>query len=137
MNPRPGSDQPDSEPLGGDSSGGDPSAMTAAERIIERFGGIRPMAHKLEVPVTTVQGWKKRGAIPTVRHADLLAAATRHGITIEPAELEAAAPAEERGAGIYPASGAAEPTTTEAAPIESQLNPAPEPIHGAELAAPS
>jgi hypothetical protein len=69
----------------------------AAERIIERFGGIRPMASKLEVPVTTVQGWKKRGAIPTNRHLDLLAAAARHDIKLDPAELEAAAPADERG----------------------------------------
>jgi hypothetical protein len=69
---------------------------TAAERIIEKFGGIRPMAHKLNMPVTTVQGWKKRGAIPSNRHPDLLAAAKRHNVTLEQAELDAAAPADER-----------------------------------------
>ncbi|HSK41180.1 MAG TPA: mitofilin family membrane protein [Arenibaculum sp.] len=97
MSPRP--DLPDdngSEPADGTPASG------AAERIIEKFGGIRPMAHKLEVPVTTVQGWKKRGAIPTVRHADLIAAAERHGIDIDAAELAAAAPGEERP-GEYPA----------------------------------
>lgn len=90
MSPRP--DQPD-DPTP-DPAEGTPTAG-AAERIIEKFGGIRPMAHKLEIPVTTVQGWKKRGAIPTARHADLLAAATRHGIALDPEELAAAAPSEE------------------------------------------
>ena len=57
--------------------------------IIDRFGGIRPMATKLAVPVTTVQGWKKRGIIPQVRHADILAAAARENIAIDPVELAA------------------------------------------------
>ena len=43
-----------------------------AEGIIKRFGGIRPMATKLGVPVTTVQGWKKRNAIPTNRKGDIV-----------------------------------------------------------------
>ena len=30
-----------------------------AERIIAAFGGIRPMAKKIGVAVTTVQGWKR------------------------------------------------------------------------------
>jgi len=66
--------------------------LTAAEitgRIIDRFGGIRPMATKLAAPVTTVQGWKKRGIIPQARHADILAAANREGIALDPAELAA------------------------------------------------
>ncbi|HRQ83255.1 MAG TPA: hypothetical protein PKZ97_19240, partial [Azospirillaceae bacterium] len=46
------------------------AANPAVERVIERFGGIRPMAAKLDAPVTTVQGWKKRGAIPPARHDD-------------------------------------------------------------------
>jgi len=60
--------------------------------IIDRFGGIRPMATKLAVPVTTVQGWKKRGIIPQVRHADILAAAARENIAIDPGELAATDP---------------------------------------------
>jgi len=64
-----------------------------AESIIDRFGGIRPMATKLAVPVTTVQGWKKRGIIPQLRHADILAAAARENIAVDPAELAAADPA--------------------------------------------
>lgn len=53
-----------------------------AEKIIERFGGIRPMATKIGVPVTTVQGWKKRDAIPENRLEDILSAANQNGIDL-------------------------------------------------------
>jgi hypothetical protein len=49
--------------------------LTDTSAIIEAFGGIRPMAHKLDVPVSTVQGWKQRDTIPENRAADILAAA--------------------------------------------------------------
>jgi hypothetical protein len=68
----------------------DPGVLTA--EIIDRFGGIRPMATKLTVPVTTVQGWKKRGIIPQIRHPDILSAAGRENIAIDPAELAATDP---------------------------------------------
>ncbi|MBW8727559.1 MAG: uroporphyrinogen-III synthase [Inquilinus limosus] len=67
--------------------------LTPTERVIEAFGGIRPMAAKLTVPVTTVQGWKRRNAIPEQRHADILAAAKTHGIALDPAELARTRPA--------------------------------------------
>ncbi|MFQ5971979.1 MAG: carph-isopro domain-containing protein, partial [Alphaproteobacteria bacterium] len=35
--------------------------------LIERFGGIRPMAARLGVAVSTVQGWKQRDAVPAKR----------------------------------------------------------------------
>ena len=47
------------------------------------------MATKLGAPVTTVQGWKKRGLIPQARHADILAAARREGIALDSSELAA------------------------------------------------
>ena len=50
--------------------------------VIAAFGGIRPMAHKLAVPVSTVQGWKQRNAIPTNRVDDILAAAEAHEIDL-------------------------------------------------------
>ncbi len=53
-----------------------------AEEIIERFGGIRPMAKKMELAVTTVQGWKKRGSIPARRYDQLLETARNHDIDI-------------------------------------------------------
>ena len=57
-----------------------------ALEIIGLFGGIRPMAHKLDVPVSTVQGWKERAAIPSNRHDEILAAAAKHNVDL-PAEL--------------------------------------------------
>src|SRR4051812_8753775 len=95
MSPRP-PDHSDNDPTVPEPSDGTNPNGTAAERIIEKFGGIRPMAHKLNMPVTTVQGWKKRGAIPSNRHPDLLAAASRYNVTLDQAELDAAAPADER-----------------------------------------
>lgn len=50
--------------------------------IIERFGGIRPMAAKLGVAVTTIQGWKERGHIPAGRWQQIAAAAATHGIDL-------------------------------------------------------
>ena len=58
-------------------------AIGNASRIIERFGGIRPMATKMGVPVTTVQGWKQRNAIPVNRRDDILKAATENGINLD------------------------------------------------------
>ncbi len=63
---------------------------TAVDRLIERFGGIRPMAAKLDIPVTTVQGWKKRSAIPASRHSDIVDAAEKHNISMEGIDLAAA-----------------------------------------------
>jgi hypothetical protein len=53
------------------------------EAIVERFGGIRPMASKLNVAVTTVQGWKKRDAIPLDRRDAIVAAAALHGVNLK------------------------------------------------------
>jgi hypothetical protein len=57
--------------------------------IIEAFGGLRPMAGKLKVAVSTVQGWKERDSIPTARHDEIQAAAKSHGIALDPAVLSA------------------------------------------------
>lgn len=59
------------------------------EKVIEAFGGIRPMAKHINVPVTTVQYWKKVGHIPARAHADILDAARGLGLNIEPADLVA------------------------------------------------
>lgn len=119
MTSRPGSDQPESDPNAHPASDSSTPGGPAVERIIERFGGIRPMAHKLDTPVTTVQGWKKRGAIPLSRHADLRAAAAKFGITLDEADLEAATPAEDRHAADKPADSEAldaTPAAADAAP---------------------
>lgn len=119
--PGPDSQRPDdatsqAQPGSADETAGTPAAplpddalalpsegpLTPTERVIEAFGGIRPMAAKLTVPVTTVQGWKRRNAIPEQRHADILAAARTHGIALDPAELARTRPA-------TPEEGAPEP----------------------------
>lgn len=56
--------------------------LDKAGEIIERFGGIRPMAGKINVPVTTIQGWKKRDVIPGNRRDEIIAAARQNGIDI-------------------------------------------------------
>lgn len=43
----------------------------SAHEIIEHFGGIRPMASKLGIAVSTVQGWKERNKIPEQRYVDI------------------------------------------------------------------
>ena len=63
------------------------------QQVIARFGGIRPMASKLGVAVSTVQGWRERGAIPARHHARVLEAARTEGLDIGPADLSAADPA--------------------------------------------
>ena len=58
------------------------ATISNAEAIIERFGGIRPMASKISVPVTTVQGWKKRNVIPAARLEQIKTAAQQHNVDI-------------------------------------------------------
>ena len=106
------------------------SLAKASERLIQRFGGIRPMANKLEVPVTTVQGWKKRGAIPATRLNDLRLAAQRHGIKLDEAELEAVSRSDDRPAAAPgSAAPAREPMAAEAldepVPVDTPLPVAP------------
>jgi len=43
------------------------SKFLPAEEIITRFGGIRPLAKKLGLTPSTVQGWKQRDSIPDNR----------------------------------------------------------------------
>ncbi len=76
---------------------------SATDRVVAAFGGIRPMANKLDTPVTTVQGWKKRGAIPQQRHAAIRAAADQRGIALDDATLAATAPQEGSAAPRQPA----------------------------------
>ena len=65
-----------------------------AVEVIERFGGIRPMAKKMDVAVTTVQGWKKRDVIPGARRQSVISAAKEHEIDLSDL-MSDAAPANE------------------------------------------
>ena len=58
------------------------SEFPGAAAAIAAFGGIRPMAARLDVPVSTVQGWKQRDAIPENRVAQIRAAAAADGIDL-------------------------------------------------------
>lgn len=59
----------------------------AAEAVIARFGGLRPMASKMGLAVSTVQGWKNRAHIPLSRHDEIRAAAEKHAIALDEDEL--------------------------------------------------
>ena len=110
--------QPDADnPTADAEAGGAASTPTQAERVIAKFGGIRPMAAKLAIAVTTVQGWKERGTIPPRRQAEILAAAQAAGVELteadfavtggvtdgpaEPAEETVAEPVEPAAAGPW------------------------------------
>lgn len=84
----------DQDQDGTDSPEGGPDLLDQgnAEAVVERFGGIRPMAAKLGVPVTTVQGWKGRNQIPGGRFDTIRLAANEHGV-----DLSAAASAAHAG----------------------------------------
>lgn len=58
-----------------------PSALPA-QPVIDAFGGLRPLANRLDLTASTVQGWKKRGMIPEARADAVLAAAREDGIDI-------------------------------------------------------
>jgi hypothetical protein len=51
--------------------------------IINRFGGLRPMARKMNVHASTIQGWKKRGMIPAERMNEFLKAAKDNNISLD------------------------------------------------------
>lgn len=53
-----------------------------AKAIIEKFGGIRPMAKLLNITASTVQGWNERNKIPEKRYADILKIAKKNNIDL-------------------------------------------------------
>jgi hypothetical protein len=57
--------------------------MTVSERIIEKFGGVRPMAAALGKPSSTVFRWKLSGVIPLKHIEAVIAAAKARGVTLE------------------------------------------------------
>ena len=101
-----------------------------AARVIEAFGGIRPMAKKLGVAVTTIQGWKERNAIPIRRLDEIRAAAAREGIDLGALAVATESPVEDSGAaspsGDAPFSerpagaGPARAETVEAEPLRAE-----------------
>ena len=78
----------------------------AAQAMIDAFGGIRPMAARLGIPVSTVQGWKQRDTIPGARVGLVESAAAEHGIALPAATPPSSAPSAD-AASTPPAAGAA------------------------------
>ena len=105
-----------------------------ATDIIDRFGGIRPMASKINVAVTTVQGWKKRDAIPGARLNAITNAAAEHNIDLSDLLANAAPQANENTQPAKPkpqAQTTAKPVTQTAAPANNE----PEQEQGASIIA--
>lgn len=66
---------------GADSAPSLPMALPA-DPVIDAFGGLRPLANRLGITASTVQGWKKRGIIPDTRVEAIYAAAEEDNIDI-------------------------------------------------------
>ncbi|TNE25769.1 MAG: hypothetical protein EP349_10420 [Alphaproteobacteria bacterium] len=64
------------------------SSPLSAEEIITRFGGIRPLAKKMGLTPSTVQGWKQRDSIPDNRLEQLAELAEEEGVDIYEATPE-------------------------------------------------
>lgn len=69
----------------------DSETKTQSEKIIEKFGGLTALAKALGKPVTTVQGWKERGYIPSKHQETILAKARENKIRLSPADFFRAA----------------------------------------------
>lgn len=122
-------------------SSSDETAASATERVIALFGGVRPMAAKLEISASTIQGWKERDTIPEARHADILAAAEKHDIALDPSDLASPRPAdqepdEKTAAGPEAPSPSGEPDKSPSETKQASDTPAPEPSREAPSATP-
>lgn len=73
-------------------------ATLQADPVIAAFGGIRPMATRISVPPSTVQGWKDRYTIPDTHIDAIVACAEEDGISLENFWRESQKPANSRGA---------------------------------------
>ncbi len=115
------------------------TAMKSASAVILLFGGIRPMAKKMGIAVTTVQGWKERDVIPSPRHDEVLRAAERHGIPLTMADLtgEGQEGGADSHAGVpwHRPSPAPAPDAIPAAPAPTVVADQPAEVHGAETEA--
>ena len=58
------------------------SKTLPADEVINKFGGLRPLAKRLDVAASTVQGWKQRGVIPDSKVDMVIKAAKVDGIEL-------------------------------------------------------
>jgi hypothetical protein len=57
------------------------SALSVSQ-IFEAFGGVRPLARRLKVPVATASSWKRSESIPHWRLREIEEAAAADGIKL-------------------------------------------------------
>lgn len=56
--------------------------MKIIQGIIDSFGGLRPLARKLDVTPATITDWRERGSVPRKRQQQLLDIAAELGIDL-------------------------------------------------------
>jgi hypothetical protein len=62
--------------------------QSPADRVIAKFGGLRPLAKALgHQHTSTVQGWKERGLIPVRHFPAIQRAANERGLRVEAADF--------------------------------------------------
>lgn len=61
--------------------------MTYVSKIIEAFGGVRPMARAINRPVSTVKSWGDRGSIPDRQKAEVIARAEALRLPLGPSDF--------------------------------------------------
>ncbi|MBL8706934.1 MAG: uroporphyrinogen-III synthase [Rhodospirillales bacterium] len=91
---------------------GAPAIDIGAAEVVQRFGGIRPMASKMGISFSTVQGWKERNQIPANRHAEIVALAEKLNVSLAPGEPAPPAAAETLTAPTPASAPAPEPPQT-------------------------
>jgi uroporphyrinogen-III synthase len=55
-------------------------AVMLADPVIAAYGGLRPLASRLGITASTVQGWKERGVVPEARLREVMDALAEDGI---------------------------------------------------------
>ncbi|WP_020590324.1 carph-isopro domain-containing protein [Kiloniella laminariae] len=75
------------DPKGPDGVETSNSGESPAQEIITAFGGLRPLANRLGIAVSTVQGWKERDSIPAARHEEILQAAVKANVKLDVARV--------------------------------------------------
>lgn len=63
--------------------------MMNVEGIISAFEGISKLARALDLPVTTVRGWKESGVIPDKYHQNILDVAAKRSLSLTPEDFMA------------------------------------------------
>ncbi|MCK6449852.1 MAG: uroporphyrinogen-III synthase [Alphaproteobacteria bacterium] len=116
-----------------------PSITLPAAEVIQRFGGIRPMASKMNISFSTVQGWKERNHLPPARHAEILALAVKHGVPLEESSPTAMAdpPPPSESKPSEPTAGPPAAAASEPPGFENKPPPLPPPLPPQTVPAPA